>query len=121
VIFPVCGAPRSLWGFLAALVALQNDPPNCQDLIAGQELVPIGLGQRLLDIAVGSAGYLHCDMGRHDTALDREEPFLAVFEQITVFQHRGGAPHINCRKILSGLANLPLGRGPDRRRLGPLP
>jgi hypothetical protein len=29
-------------------------------------------------------------MGRHDTALDRdEEPFLAVFEQITVFQHRG--------------------------------
>jgi hypothetical protein len=72
------------------LVALQNDPPNCQDLIAGQELVPIGLGQRLLDIAVGSATYLHCDMGRHDTALDRdEEPFLAVFEQITVFQHRG--------------------------------
>jgi len=36
-----------------------------------------------------------------------------------VFQHRGGTPPINCRKILSCLADLFLGRGPDRRRLGP--
>src|SRR5580700_4392176 len=38
-----------------------------------------------------------------------------------VFEHRGGTPPINCRKILSCRADLPLGRGPDRRRLGPLP
>jgi len=39
-------------GLLAALTALQNDSPNCQDLVAGQEFVLIGLGERPLDIAV---------------------------------------------------------------------
>ena len=38
----------------------------------------------LLDIAFGGAGNLHCDIGRYDAALDRdEEPLLSVFEQIT--------------------------------------
>jgi hypothetical protein len=46
---------------------------------------------------------------------------LKIVEELFVIQHRGGTPPINCRKILSGLADLPLGRGPDRRRLGPHP
>jgi hypothetical protein len=31
------------------------------------------------------------------------------------FQHQGGTPPINCRKILSCPADLPLGSGPNRR------
>ena len=38
-----------------------------------------------------------------------------------VFQHRGWTQPINCLKILCCHADLPLGRGPDRRRLGPYP
>ena len=69
---------------LAALIAPQNDPPNGQDLVPGQQFVLVSLGKRLLDIAVGGAGDLHGDIGRHDTALDGgEETLLTVFEQIT--------------------------------------
>jgi hypothetical protein len=79
-------------GLFAALIALQNDPPNGQDLVPGQQFGLIGLGKRLLDIAVRGAGNLHGDIGRHDTALDGgEEPFLAMLEQIT-----------NCGDVIGG-------------------
>ena len=59
-------------GLLAALIALQYDPPDCQDLIPGQQLILVGLGERPLNIAVGGAGNFHGDIGRHDAALDRD-------------------------------------------------
>jgi hypothetical protein len=69
---------------LSPLIALQNDPPNGQDLVPGQQFVLVCLGKRLLDIAVGGAGNLDCDIGRHDAAFDGgDEPLLAMFEQIT--------------------------------------
>ncbi len=40
---------------------------------------------------------------------------------LAVFQRPGGTPPINWLKILSCLADLRRGRGPDRRRLGPRP
>jgi hypothetical protein len=70
-------------GLFAALVALQNDTSDCQDLVAGQEFVLVSLGERLLDIAIRCTGNLHRDIGRHDPAFDRdEEPLLAMIEQI---------------------------------------
>jgi hypothetical protein len=40
----------------------------------------VSLGERLLDIAVGGAGNLHGDIGRHDTAFDGDdETLLPVF------------------------------------------
>jgi acetyltransferase len=42
-----------------------------------------------------------------------------LMSRLIVFQHRRGTPPINCLKILSCLADLPLGRGHDRRPLGP--
>jgi hypothetical protein len=69
---------------LSPLIAMQNDPPNGQDLVPGQQFGLMGLRERLLNIATGGAGNLHGDTGRHDTALDSgEEPFLAMLEQIT--------------------------------------
>jgi hypothetical protein len=68
---------------LAPLFALQNDPPDCQNLITWEQLLLTSLGERLLNIAVGGAGNFHGDIGRHDPALDAaEEPFLTMFEQI---------------------------------------
>ena len=49
-----CAGRHGLCEFIAALIALQNDPPDCQDLVAGQEFVLIGLGERALHIAVGA-------------------------------------------------------------------
>jgi hypothetical protein len=53
-------------------------------LVPGQQFVLASLGKRLLDIAVGGAGNLHGDIGRHHTAFDGdEETLLPMFEQIT--------------------------------------
>jgi hypothetical protein len=54
-----------------------------------------------------------------DDALRALSPEFEELYAQDVFQHRGGTPPINCRKMLSCLADLPLWRGPDRRRLGP--
>ena len=60
---------------LSPLVALQNDPPNGQDLITRQQFVLVSLGKRLLDIVIRSAGNFHGDISRHDATLDGgEEP-----------------------------------------------
>src|ERR1700719_1905505 len=68
---------------LAPLFALQNYPPDCQNLIAWEQLVLISLGERPLNVPIGGAGNLDRDIGRHEAALDGdEEPFLSVFEQI---------------------------------------
>jgi hypothetical protein len=83
-------------GLFAALVALQNDPSDCQDLVAGQEFVLVSLDERLPDIAARGTGNLHRDIGRHDPAFDRdEEPLLAMIEQIT-----------NRRDIIGGEVDL---------------
>jgi hypothetical protein len=54
-----------------------NGPPNGQNLVPGQQFVLVRPGKGLLDIAVGGAGNLHGNIGRHDAALDGDEQTLS--------------------------------------------
>ena len=77
------GARRSGTSAFAELIALLDDAADRQDLITRERLLLVGLGERLLDLALGSARDLDRDIGRHHTALDGdEEAVLAMFQEI---------------------------------------
>src|SRR3546814_12529336 len=67
---------------LAAGVALFDDLPDREYLIARDRLFLIGLRQRLLNLALLGAGDLHGDRMRDAAALDRRDQLpLAIVEQ----------------------------------------
>src|SRR3546814_6213191 len=67
---------------LAAGVALFDDLPDREYLIARDRLFLIGLRQRLLNLPLLCAGDLHGDRMRDDAALDpRDQLLLPLFEQ----------------------------------------
>ena len=80
---------RRLTAILAADVAgysrlMGSDEEGTHERLKAHLRELVNPKERLLNIATGGAGNLHGDTGRHDTALDSgEEPFLAMFEQIT--------------------------------------